>query len=123
MELTKDTIQGKYQITGYEPGIVYVNQQAYKHSLMIMPDIIITDWQVDSISKLSKDHIEQILSYHPQVVLLGTGEKLIFPNSILLTPLYKQDIGVEVMNTPAVCRTYSLLMAEGRKVLAGIIIA
>jgi uncharacterized protein len=52
---------------------------------------------------------------------LGTGAKIHFPTPELLTPLAQDGIGVEVMDTPAACRTYMILMAEGRQVAAALL--
>ena len=55
-------------------------------------------------------------------MLLGTGPVFRFPEAARLAPLYQAGIGVEVMDTPAACRTYNILMGEGRKVLAALLL-
>jgi uncharacterized protein len=64
-----------------------------------------------------------LLALHPSIVLLGTGEQLSFPPPALLAVFYRAKIGIEVMNNGAACRTYSVLMSEGRKVAAALLIA
>jgi uncharacterized protein len=78
---------------------------------------------VGSVEGLAADHMAAIVELAPEIVLLGTGASLRFPEPALLAPLYKAGIGVEVMDTPAACRTYNILLAEGRKVLAAVIVA
>ena len=58
----------------------------------------------------------------PEIVLLGTGAQFRFPEPALLAPLYKAGIGVEVMDTPAACRTYNILLGEGRNVVAALLV-
>lgn len=122
MELTKDDSPGKYKITAYEEGCVYVNGQPYYNSILIMPEDFNFHWGLKSIDKLSKEDIQMILKYSPHIVLLGSGSKLSFPSKTLLEPLHEQGIGIEIMDTAAACRTYTVLMSEDRRVLAGLII-
>ena len=68
------------------------------------------------------DHMAAIAELKPEIVLIGTGAKLTFPDRALLAPLYKAGIGVEIMDTPAACRTYNILLGEGRGVLAAVIV-
>ena len=75
-----------------------------------------------SIETLSADHIAAIVELAPEIVLLGTGPAFRFPDAARLAPLYKAGIGVEVMDTPAACRTYNILLGEGRNVVAALIL-
>jgi len=54
--------------------------------------------------------------------LIGTGARFQFPEPALLAPLQKAGIGVEVMDTQAACRTYNILLGEGRSVAAALIL-
>ena len=56
------------------------------------------------------------------IVLLGTGSRQRFPAAALLRPLIQRRVGIEVMDSYAACRTYNILMAEGRDVAAALII-
>jgi uncharacterized protein len=58
----------------------------------------------------------------PEIVLVGSGRAFAFPDPSLLAPLYAAGIGVEVMDTRAACRTYNLLLGEGRNVIAALIV-
>ena len=68
------------------------------------------------------DHIGGLLASAPEIVLLGTGTRLQFPPAAVLRPLIDARVGYEIMDTGAACRTYSILMAEGRRVLAALIV-
>ncbi|MBI3771973.1 MAG: Mth938-like domain-containing protein [Gammaproteobacteria bacterium] len=89
-------------------------------SFIITAETVIRDWPPQDISTLSRDHIAQLAAYDPEVVLIGTGTRLTWPDRALLTPLMEQHIGFEVMDTAAACRTYNVLSLEGRKVVAGL---
>jgi uncharacterized protein len=58
----------------------------------------------------------------PEIVLLGTGATFVFPDPARLAPLRDARVGVEVMDTAAACRTYNILLAEGRNVVAALIV-
>ena len=70
---------------------------------------------------MTEAHIDALLELDPQVILLGTGARQIFPAMALLARGLARSIGIEVMDTGAACRTYNILMAEGRQVVAGLL--
>lgn len=108
--------------TGYGEGYVAVNGARHSASLVVSGDRIITDWPAASLEALTADHLAAIVELKPEIVLLGTGARFSFPESSLLAALYKAGIGVEVMDTPAACRTYNILLGEGRNVVAALIV-
>ena len=108
--------------SGYGPGYVVVNKKKYENSIITMPDKIIEDWQAPTVEKLSKEHFELLIPYEPEIILLGTGATLRFPSPLVTKDLLESKIGVEVMDTNAACRTYNILMAEGRNVAAALLI-
>jgi len=121
MKLQTERPQGQNAITAYGPGFVTINTQAYRHSLIVGHDRLQTDWPVTRIEDLRAEHLSG-LDQGCDVILLGTGEKQRFPQREVLLPLMKKRIGVEVMDTAAACRTYNVLLAEGRAVVAALII-
>lgn len=90
------------------------------HSIILSAQGLISDWEPSSLAELTANHIEIINSLEPALVLLGTGARLQFPASEILSPLHKMGIGVEIMDTAAACRTFNVLMSEGRKVAAAL---
>lgn len=122
MELNLDTGAGRYQIRAYAKDFIQVNEQKIRHSLIVMPDQLIDPWPPHSMADLTSEHLQMIIDRRPSIVLLGSGENLIFPDPVLLNVFYQQKIGIEVMNNGAACRTYSVLMSEGRKVAAALLI-
>ncbi|TLY47788.1 MAG: hypothetical protein E6K54_05230 [Gammaproteobacteria bacterium] len=123
MELNLDTSEGHYQIRAYTKDFIQINEQKIRHSLIVMPDKLIDPWSPHSIADLTAKDLQKIIDLQPSIVLLGSGEKLAFPPPQLLNAFYQQKIGIEVMNNGAACRTYTVLMSEGRKVAAALLIA
>lgn len=122
MEFSLDKSTATYQIQSYQKGAVIIQGKKYDQAVLVMPQHLIFPWGPTTFESLSIQHIEQFLLFKPEVVLIGTGEKLKFLPLPLLRPLIENNIGYEVMNTGAACRTYTLLIAEGRNVAAGLLL-
>jgi uncharacterized protein len=120
MPLDAKISRNVYHIDRYDANSVVINEKSYSHSLLVMSDYL-SDWQVESFAALTVAHFERLRALQPEVVLLGTGEKLRFPATELLAPLINAQIGVEVMDRTAACRTYNLLAGDGRKVVAALL--
>jgi uncharacterized protein len=122
LKIEREQAEGRNAFTGYGEGYVEVNRARHAESLVVSADRLITEWPAHNVESLLADHIAAIVELKPEIVLLGTGSALRFPEPALLAPLYKAGIGVEVMDTPAACRTYNILLAEGRNVVAALIV-
>ena len=122
MKIERDSTEGRNAFSGYGEGYVQVGPTRYTASLVVSGDRVIADWPAVSVAALGPDHLAAIIELAPEILLLGTGAKFQFPEAALLAPLYRAGIGVEVMDTPAACRTYNILLAEGRNVVAALII-
>lgn len=94
----------------------------YSTSLLILFDKIIESWNPNNVFQLTNQHIKQILEYNPEVILIGTGDKLSTIDYAVLEPLYNNRVPFEVMSTINACRTYNLLAGEHRNVAAGLIL-
>ena len=81
----------------------------------------IADWPPQTFSDLAAEHFEQIRQLAPEVVVLGTGSRLQFPRLADTRALIQANIGLEVMDTGAACRTYNILMQDGRRVVAALL--
>ena len=122
MKIERDQPAGRNTFTGYGEGYVEVAGKRYHESLVVSADRLITAWPAKSVGELSADHLAAIVELGPEIVLIGTGPAFRFAGPALLAPLYKAGIGVEVMDTPAACRTYNILLGEGRNVVAALIV-
>ena len=108
--------------TGYGEGYVEVNGERHERSLVVMPERLWTDWDATSFEALAAGHLEALAALGREVILLGTGNLLRFPRPELMRSLNQAGIGLEVMDVPAACRTYNILVAEERKVAAALLL-
>lgn len=122
MKLHVPATDGLMTITAYDAGFVAVNGRRLTRSFLLTPQRLVDAWPPTSIDRLTADDLEAAAALGCPVVLLGSGTRQRFPAAGLLRPLLARGIGVEVMDTPAACRTYNILMAEGRAVAAALIV-
>lgn len=122
MKLHLTQAEGKQLITGYSQDWISINNLIYPQSLVVLPDALLLDWTVSAFDSLNQENFECLLAYQPEVVLLGTGASHRFIRPYLIQDLTSANIPVECMTTDAACRTYNILMAEGRKVAAALIL-
>ncbi len=122
MKLHLTTAENNYLITGYGAGFVEVNKIKYAQHLIVMADKLILDWQATDFASLEEAHFAQIVELKPEVVLLGTGGKHQFLHPKIYQELTAQGIPLECMTSAAACRTYNILMSEGRNVTAALLI-
>ncbi len=108
-------------IRTYAAGQITVNQDSYTHSVIVLPRQIIADWPPQRFEELTPAHLEILVPLAPELVILGTGRRQRFPRAELLSPLVAAGIGWEVMDSGAACRTYNILMSEGRNVAAALL--
>jgi uncharacterized protein len=109
-------------ITSYGDGYVAINLERHEGSVIIMPQTPVLAWPVSSFEALLPEHFETLLAAAPEVVIFGSGSRLRFPHPRLTAQLAKHRIGVETMDFGAACRTYNILMSEGRRVAAALLI-
>lgn len=94
----------------------------YNASLIISPEQVVPDWPPQHPDDLTGGDLEMILALGPELILIGTGNALRFPDSAILKGVVRAGIGIDFMDSRAACRTYNVLSAEGRRVAAGVII-
>ena len=122
MKLHLTTAIGQNMVTGYGDDHVQVNGARYECSLIVLPETILQDWHVARHEQLETSHFQVLIEARPEIVLLGTGLRHHFPSPRLYSDLIRIGIGVEVMTTAAACRTYNILVSEGRRAAAALII-
>ena len=93
-------------------GIVLIDREL-THSFLLAPDRAIEDWLVDDAGMLGADHVDTLLALKPELVILGTGGKQVFPAAAFMAGFLRKGIGIEVMDNAAAARTYNLLAGEG----------
>ena len=122
LKLNQDTSGALNTVTGYGAGYVEVNLQRYEGSIIVLPDGPVIPWPVSSFDALTPEHFTCLVAPAPEVVVFGSGSRLRFPHPRLIAGLAAMRIGVETMDLMAACRTYNILMAEGRRVAAALLI-
>lgn len=122
LKLHQDTSGALNTVTGYGPDYVDVNLQRHEGSVIVLPGAAVRDWPVSSFDALTPEHFAMLLDPAPELVIFGSGARLRFPHPRLVAMLTAKRIGVETMDFQAACRTYNILMAEGRKVAAALLI-
>lgn len=123
MKFAQDSIDDGYVITAYDDDSVSINHKNFSTSLVVSPQTMHEDWPVATIEQLADEHVGLIVELSPELVVIGTGARLTFPPPASYASLIRAGIGVEFMDTGAACRTYNILMSEGRGVVAGLILA
>lgn len=122
MKLSLDAPPATNLIRSYGPHGVQVGERTLGSSVIVSPTRLIADWRPRSIDQLLPSDLGPLLEWRPAVLLIGTGERQRFPGPELLTALYASRLGFECMDTGAACRTYNVLVAEGRDVAAALIV-
>lgn len=120
--LDLDHNQSKYQIRSYKPGSLLINNKWHTASVIVSPDELIENWGPNTVEELTAVLLEKVIALKPDVLLIGTGSKLVFLPVERYGYLINLGIGVEVMDTSAACRTFNALSAENRRVVAALII-
>jgi len=100
--------------------LIKIGKTVYKQSLILTPEKL-EMWAVSQVSDLKIEDFANFSRLQVEVVILGTGSDMIFPDVSITRPLMEKGIGLEVMNTAAACRTYNILLGDGRQVAAGLI--
>jgi len=123
MYFAKEDCTSELIVRAYEPGRITIGEQSYQNSLILTRDQLFTDWRPRDFTELNVQDLDCLHAMNPEIVLLGTGPVLRFPQAGLTGGLLQAGIGVEVMDTAAACRTFNILLAEERQVVAALLLA
>lgn len=142
MQFSQDVNVMAYVIRSYGPGEIIINEplspnqidsetraaergksfqkKILTESVVVSSERLMEHWPPQHVDQLIAPHLTQLLELSPEIVLIGTGKSLQWPPAAALQPLRDNNIGIEVMDTAAACRTYNILMLEGRRVAAAL---
>ena len=109
-------------ITGYGPGWIAMGAERVAHSLVLDSQGERADWACQHFDDLTAAHFAPLADRRPELVIFGSGNTLRFPKPAWTRPLVEAGIGLESMDTAAACRTYNILAAEGRRVVAALLV-
>jgi uncharacterized protein len=118
LKLHAQALSNSNTVTGYGPDYIEINRTRHAGSLLLQPDGPVQAWDVPSLDALDVRHLAAVLALQPELVLIGTGARQRFLAPQLGVALAQAGVGFEVMDTAAACRTFNILMAEGRRVVA-----
>ena len=121
MRLSLEFSAAAHVIRAYAEGVVTINDYQLRQSVIVTPDRLITDWPPQRFDDLVASHFQALVELNAEIVLLGTGKRQQFPAPPLTYLLLSRGVGLEVMDTGAACRTYNIIMAEGRRVAAALL--
>jgi uncharacterized protein len=129
MQINQDRDPTHFSIRGYSEESITIIPPAdgsggsvaleqLSRNFLMTPTRLLRDWGPERIDELNghPEHLADLYDIRPEVLLLGTGGRLRFPAPALMAQLHEQGIGVEFMDNAAACRTFNILMAEGRDV-------
>jgi uncharacterized protein len=118
MRFTQDSSSGTNVIRAYGAGELKINDAVFRGPVIVSSSAIVPGPSIGSADELDAAHAPPILALEPEVVLLGTGARQTFPAAIFGAQFLRVGIGFEVMDTGAACRTFNVLVAEQRQVVA-----
>ncbi len=122
MKLQPDKQPSLNTVSAYGQDYIEINAQRYTSSVFLSPESPVIEWSCTRFEDIKTEDFEQIAKLGPAVVIFGSGDRIRFPQPALIAPLIARNIGLETMDLQAACRTYNVLMAEGRKVVAALLI-
>ncbi len=122
MKLHRELNIGQHLITGVGADHIEINGQRHTTSLLLQPRELREPWGTQGFEALTPQDFHPVIESGCDLLLLGTGQKQRFPHPALLRELIEARIGVEIMDTAAACRTFNILVTEGRNVAAALLI-
>lgn len=122
LKLQPDPLSALNTVTQYEDAFIEINAQRFQNSILVMPEGAIIPWDIHHFSDFKREHFQVIAQMQPELVIFGSGLKHRFVNPALFQDLIQAKIGIETMHTQAACRTYNILMGEGRLVLGAFLL-
>jgi uncharacterized protein len=122
MKLQLSSVENLNAFTAYGDGYVLVNGERHERNVIVLPERIVP-WQASGFDALDESDFAALAELKPEIVLLGTGARLRFPDPRITRALADARIGLEVMDLQAACRTFNVLVAEYRTVAAALLFA
>jgi uncharacterized protein len=122
LKLQPDRSEGVNIVSRLDAGTIWIDGSAHAHSILLPWAGPVQRWPPESVDALEAAHFDLALPLQPELLIFGSGRRLRFVAPAVLRSLFEAGIGVETMDTAAACRTYNVLAAEGRRVLAALLV-
>jgi uncharacterized protein len=119
LQITRENTAA-HLVRAYEPGRIRVGDRWLPGNVIVSADQLIEDWRAAAPSELALADLEPALALQPEIVLIGTGAEVLLPDVDLMAALGARAVGLEIMSTPAACRTFNVLVHERRRVVAAL---
>ena len=120
MQLTRDSSAVNF-IRAWEPGRVRIAERWIAGNVIVGPDRILEAWTAVEPHVLTIEHLEPAFALEPTIIVLGTGTERLLPDVELMAAVAARSVGLEIMSTPAACRTFNVLLGEQRRVVAALL--
>ena len=120
MEFNLEVPQNQFFIRSISEKGICVHNDFYNRPFIISGQRIVPEWDVKSVADINEESLQVIFDLQPEVILLGTGETQVFLPPAIQVHFFQRNFGFEVMTTDAACRTFNVLVAEGRHVVAAL---
>lgn len=121
MKFTQQRPDGINLIRRYGADFIAIGEQDIRSSCIVSATSIDV-WTPKSVDELAVEHLAPLFALNPEVVVLSTGARQVFPRASLRAEFATRKIGLEVMEIGAACRTYNVLVGEERRVLAAMLL-
>jgi uncharacterized protein len=118
MRFTQDLTSNVNVIRGYGRGELRINDEVFTNTMIVATSSLRAEPALANAADLAAEHAAHILEFAPELVLIGTGQRQVFPEAAFGAQFLRSGIGFEVMNTGAACRTFNVLVSEQRRVVA-----
>ena len=122
MKLQPERNEGVNAVSSHDPGEVSINGQPYRHAVIVPWKGAVLDWGTTHFEDLSAADFERIAALKPELVIFGSGARIRFPSPAWVRCLTDQRIGLETMDSGAACRTYNVLVGEGREAVLALLL-
>ena len=121
MEFNLDLPQDQFFIRSVSDKGIRVHQDYFSKPFILSGQRIVPDWGVETLDDINEETLQAVFDLQPEVVLIGTGSTQVFLPPTTQVHFFRRQVGFEVMTTDAACRTYNVLIAEGRQVVAALL--
>jgi uncharacterized protein len=119
MQLSRDSSAANF-IRAWEPGRVRIADRWITGNVLVGNDAVLESWTTTAANRLTIAELEPALALQPTIIVLGTGTERLLPDVELMAAVAARSVGLEIMNTPAACRTFNVLLQEQRRVVAAL---
>jgi len=117
MKFTRET-PSAVTVRHVEQGLIRVGHDSISENVVLFRDAVRRDIVAGDVDELTAADLAGLIDEGPELIILGAGWQPALPPRELVFALARKGIGFEMMDTPAACRTFNILISEARDVAA-----